>query len=173
VRRVLKRLRIPPAPRRSQSTWRQFPHTQAPTMQACDFFHVDCAVTLRRVYVFFVIEVGTRYVHVSRANAFAERWVRTARAEVTDRMLIAFTSNDAYMFTAKDRQHTATGHSSSGETLLGIAPHSRSGSGGGLRDFGLFSGTWLCALSHPPITIPVPYPGRSLRSRFTRREHRS
>ncbi|SFR29149.1 hypothetical protein SAMN04488564_11773 [Lentzea waywayandensis] len=33
-------------------------------MLACDFFHVDCAVTLKRVYVFFVVEVGTRYVHV-------------------------------------------------------------------------------------------------------------
>jgi putative transposase len=51
VRRVLKRLRIPPAPRRSRSTWRQFLHTQASAMLACDFFHVDCAVTLRRVYV--------------------------------------------------------------------------------------------------------------------------
>jgi putative transposase len=29
-------------------------------MLACDFFHVDCAVTLRRVYVFLVIEVGSR-----------------------------------------------------------------------------------------------------------------
>jgi transposase InsO family protein len=151
VRRILKRLRVPPAPDRSRFTWRQFLHTQAATMLACDFFHVDCAVTLRRVYVFFVIEVSTRHVHVlgvtahpdgawtvqqarnllmdlgecaarfrflirdragqfteafdavlaaagietvkipprsPRANAYAERWVRTARAEATDRMLI-------------------------------------------------------------------------------------
>jgi putative transposase len=119
---------------------------------ACDFFHAGCAVTLRRVCVFFVIEVGTRHVHVlgvtahpdgawtvqqarnllmdlgeraarfrfivrdragqftdgfdavlsaasievvriptrsPEANAFSERRVRTVRAEVTDRMLIA------------------------------------------------------------------------------------
>src|SRR5258708_5955642 len=69
VRRILKRLRIRPAPQRSRSTWRQFLRTQAFTMLACDFFHVDCAVTLRRVYVFFVIEVGTRHVHVLGVTA--------------------------------------------------------------------------------------------------------
>ena len=152
VRRILKRLRIPPAPQRSRTTWRQFLRAQAATMLACDFFHVDCAVTLRRVCVFFVIEVGTRHVHVldvtarpdgawttqqartllmdlgeratrfrflvrdragqfteafdavlsgagievvkipprsPRANACAERRVRTVRAEVTGRMLVA------------------------------------------------------------------------------------
>ena len=70
MRRVLKRLRIPPAPAaRPQSTWRQFLRAQAATMLACDFFHVDCAVTLRRVYVFFVIEAGTRHVHVLGVTA--------------------------------------------------------------------------------------------------------
>jgi putative transposase len=119
-------------------------------MLACDFFHVDCALTLKRLYVFFVIEVGTRYVHIlgvttnpdgnwtvqqarnllmdlgertnqftvlirdragqftttfdavladtgstvckipprsPRANAYAERFVGTARTDVTDHML--------------------------------------------------------------------------------------
>jgi len=152
IRRVLKALKIPPAPqRRTDTTWRKFLHIQASTMLATDFFHVDCAVTLQRLYCLFVMETGSRYVHIlgitanpdglwttqqirnllmdlgdyaadfrflirdragqftaafdtvlaqagikavkipprsPKANAYAERFVLTARTEVTDRMLI-------------------------------------------------------------------------------------
>jgi transposase InsO family protein len=65
ILRVLKALRIPPAPKRhTDTTWRQFLHAQAATMLAVDFFHVDCAMTLRRLYCFFAIEAGSRYVHI-------------------------------------------------------------------------------------------------------------
>ena len=50
IRRILKLRRIPPALLRSTDTsWRRFLGSQASTMLAVDFFHVDCAVTLKRI----------------------------------------------------------------------------------------------------------------------------
>jgi putative transposase len=75
IRRVLKTLKIPPAPQRhADAARRQFLHTQAATMLATDFFHVDCAVTLQRLYCLFVIEIGSRFVTSS-----GSRRTRTGR----------------------------------------------------------------------------------------------
>jgi putative transposase len=64
---ILHRAGLDPAPRWTGPTWRQFCRAQAHTMLACDFFTVD-TVLLRRIYVFFVIEVGTRRVHILGAT---------------------------------------------------------------------------------------------------------
>lgn len=147
IRKILRAHRIPP-PSGHDGSWSAFLRAHAATLLAADFFHVDCALTLRRVYVAFVIELQTRRVHLlgitthptgqwvtqlarnlvgeleeagcrftylirdrdakftavftsigitalpiapqaPRMNAFSERWVRTIRAECTDRMLMA------------------------------------------------------------------------------------
>jgi putative transposase len=68
VWKILKDAGIDPAPNRRGQTWRAFLAAQAHTILAADFFHVD-TVFLRRLYVVFFIEHGTRRVHLAGITA--------------------------------------------------------------------------------------------------------
>jgi putative transposase len=63
VWKILHKAGLDPAPRRCGPSWREFCRAEAKTMPACDLFTVH-TVLLRRVYVFFVLELGTRRVHI-------------------------------------------------------------------------------------------------------------
>ena len=62
IRRILRARRIPP-PSRRDDTWRMFLRSQAATVLAVDFLHVD-TVGLKRLYAAVVIEIGSRRAHL-------------------------------------------------------------------------------------------------------------
>jgi len=75
VRRVLHHRRIPPAPRRNGIRWGDFLRAHSGAVLACDFFTVD-TVLLRRLYVFFFIEISTRRVFLACCTAHPDgAWV--------------------------------------------------------------------------------------------------
>lgn len=64
VRRLLLGAGLRPAPRRAGPSWRDFLRQQAASMLACDFFTVE-TISLRRFYVLFFIELGSRRIHLA------------------------------------------------------------------------------------------------------------
>ena len=64
VRKILREEGIGPAEERSRLSWRTFLRQQARSMLAVDFFTVE-TISLRRLYVLFFIEHGSRRVHLA------------------------------------------------------------------------------------------------------------
>jgi transposase len=67
---ILHDVGIDPAPERSSTTWADFLRSQAEGLLACDFF--ETAPCPGRGCTFFVIEVGTRHVHVLGVTSFPD-----------------------------------------------------------------------------------------------------
>jgi putative transposase len=88
VRRVLRRAGLGPAPRGGQ-TWAEFLRSRANVVLATDFFTVD-TVSLKQLYVLFVIELSTRQVHILGVNdhptgVFVTQVARNFVADLGDR----------------------------------------------------------------------------------------
>jgi hypothetical protein len=64
VRNLLREAGLGPAGERVGLSWREFLRAQAQSMLAVDFFTVE-TVSLRRLYVLFYIELGSRRVHLA------------------------------------------------------------------------------------------------------------
>lgn len=105
IRTILRRAGIDPAPRRAGPTWRQFLRAQAKGIVACDFFTVETA-WLRTLYVFFVIELGSRRVLWARSTSNPDSaWV----AQQARNLLLELAEGAAPRFLIWDRDSKFAG----------------------------------------------------------------
>src|SRR6266511_2040176 len=65
---ILRQAGVEPAPRRLDSSWREFLRRQAASIVECDFLTVD-TVFLKRFYILFFIELASRRVRIAGTTA--------------------------------------------------------------------------------------------------------
>lgn len=83
IRGVLRRHRVPPAPRRDGPTWAEFLNAHAGAILACDFFTVD-TVLLRTLYVLVFMEIHSRRILYANCTAHPNSaWVTQQARNLT------------------------------------------------------------------------------------------
>jgi putative transposase len=116
VRTIQRRHRLGPAPRRGGPTWTEFLRMQAAGALACDFLTVE-TVGLTRLYVFFMIELERRRVHLAGVTAHPTgAWVTQAARNLlmdldghADRFRFLIRDRDAKFTAAFDAVFAAAG----------------------------------------------------------------
>jgi putative transposase len=106
IRKILRAHRIPP-PSGRDGSWAVFLRAHAATALAADFFHVDCALTLTRLYVAFVIEPGTRRVHLLGITGYPTGQWATQLARNLASGLEEAGSRFTYLIRDRDTKFTA------------------------------------------------------------------